>query len=96
MKGYFTYKDDRNQLWINDSSNSSLAIPLLHNNKYEQLKTESKQIIESINEIFENQSNSSNWKDISFSQDWETINYELKTNTHYRIFYDVNNKRSTG
>ncbi len=49
VKGYFTYKDGRNQLWINDSSNSSLAIPLLHNNKYEQLKTESTQIIESIN-----------------------------------------------
>ncbi len=68
----------------------------MHNNKFEQLKTESKQIIESINEILEKQSNSSNWKDVSFSQDRETINYELKTNTHYRIFYDVNDKRSTG
>ncbi|WP_339039612.1 hypothetical protein [Spiroplasma endosymbiont of Andrena trimmerana] len=36
------------------------------------------------------------WKDVAISQDRETIVYELKTNTHYRIFYDVNNKRSTG
>ncbi|WP_342261393.1 hypothetical protein [Spiroplasma endosymbiont of Notiophilus biguttatus] len=60
------------------------------------LETENKTVAGAINEIKDKQSSGSNWKDVAFSQDRETIIYELKTNTHYRIFYDVNNKRSTG
>ena len=60
------------------------------------LETKNKTVVGAINEIKDKQSSNSNWKDVAISQDRETIVYELKTNTHYRIFYDVNNKRSTG
>ncbi|WP_342217953.1 hypothetical protein [Spiroplasma endosymbiont of Amphimallon solstitiale] len=60
------------------------------------LETENKTVAGAINEIKDKQSSGSNWKNVAISQDRETIVYELKTNTHYRIFYDVNNKRSTG
>ncbi|WP_342273094.1 hypothetical protein [Spiroplasma endosymbiont of Acasis viretata] len=90
VKGYFTYKDDRDQLWINDSSSSSLAISLLHNNTYERLETNKKNIVGAINENKTNidkKQDKENWKIIGKSLDnrtWE--DFALSFNKYYRVF----------
>ncbi len=85
MKGYFTYKDDRDQLWINDSSNSSLAISLLLNNTYGRLETNNKNIVGAINEINKKQVKE-NWKIIGKSiNNRKYGDFNLAFNTLYRV-----------
>ncbi len=85
MKGYFTYKDDRDQLWINDSSNSSLAISLLLNNTYGRLETNNKNIVGAINEINKKQ-DKENWKIIGKSiNNRKYGDFNLAFNTLYRV-----------
>ncbi|WP_342266596.1 hypothetical protein [Spiroplasma endosymbiont of Villa modesta] len=85
MKGYFTYKDDRDQLWINDSSNSSLAISLLLNNTYGRLETNNKNIVSAINEINKKQVKE-NWKVIGKSiNNRKYGDFNLAFNTLYRV-----------
>ncbi|WP_342218658.1 hypothetical protein [Spiroplasma endosymbiont of Amphimallon solstitiale] len=97
---YFKYNTETNEVSLNDEENSLLCKDLLENNEYKLLKTQNKKLLQAINEILEKQPqpspSDSNWKDVAFSQDRETIIYELKPDTHYRIFYDVSDKRSTG
>ncbi|WP_342218880.1 hypothetical protein [Spiroplasma endosymbiont of Amphimallon solstitiale] len=97
---YFKYNTETNEVSLNDKENSLLCKDLLENNEYKLLKTQNKKLLQAINEILEKQPqpspSGSNWKDVAFSQDRETIIYELKPDTHYRIFYDVSDKRSTG
>ncbi|WP_342266922.1 hypothetical protein [Spiroplasma endosymbiont of Villa modesta] len=85
MKGYFTYKDDRDQLWINDVSNSSLAISLLLNNRYDRLETTNKTIVGAINEINKKQVKE-NWKVIGKSiNNRKYGDFNLAFNTLYRV-----------
>ncbi|WP_342266816.1 hypothetical protein [Spiroplasma endosymbiont of Villa modesta] len=85
MKGYFTYKDDRDQLWINDSSNSSLAISLLLNNTYGRLETNNKNIVGAVNEINKKQVKE-NWKVIGKSiNNRKYGDFNLAFNTLYRV-----------
>ncbi len=89
MKGYFTYKDDRDQLWINDSSNSSLAISLLLNNTYGRLETTNKTIVGAINENKTNidkKQDKENWKIIGKSiNNRKYGDFNLAFNTLYRV-----------
>ncbi len=89
MKGYFTYKDDRDQLWINDSSNSSLAISLLLNNTYGRLETTNKTIVGAINENKTNidkKQDKENWKVIGKSiNNRKYGDFNLAFNTLYRV-----------
>ncbi|WP_342253480.1 hypothetical protein [Spiroplasma endosymbiont of Zeiraphera isertana] len=94
MKGYFTYKDDRDQLWINDSSNSSLAISLLLNNRYDRLETTNKTIAGAINEILEKQPNIPKWKEVGTKININHIKYTFKSNTKYKIYYNFENQSS--
>ncbi|WP_342266820.1 hypothetical protein [Spiroplasma endosymbiont of Villa modesta] len=85
MKGYFTYKDDRDQLWINDVSNSSLAISLLLNNRYDRLETTNKTIVGAVNEINKKQVKE-NWKVIGKSiNNRKYGDFNLAFNTLYRV-----------
>ncbi|WP_338973866.1 hypothetical protein [Spiroplasma endosymbiont of Tricholauxania praeusta] len=84
MKGYFTYKDDRDQLWLNDNSNSSIAISLLLNNTYERLKTTNKTVVGAINEIVKKESKEK-WVIVGKSLNKRTwTDFHININQTYR------------